>query len=195
MNAHAWDTIDGNEAAASVAYRLSEVIAIYPITPASLHGRGLGRLVGRRTAQLVGRRARGPRDAVRGRRRRNAPRRDDARRAGDDLHLVAGSAPHAAEHVQDRRRALPRRDPRRRPLDRDARAVDLRRPQRRDGRPDDRLGDAVRRLGAGSSRLRADRPRRHAREPGPVPALLRRIPHLARSGDDPICRPTTTSRE
>src|SRR5215208_3670074 len=28
-------TIDGNEAAASVAYRLSEVIAIYPITPSS----------------------------------------------------------------------------------------------------------------------------------------------------------------
>ena len=31
-------TIDGNEAAASVAYRLSEVIAIYPITPASPMG-------------------------------------------------------------------------------------------------------------------------------------------------------------
>ena len=30
--------IDGNEAAASVAYRLSEVIAIYPITPASPMG-------------------------------------------------------------------------------------------------------------------------------------------------------------
>ncbi len=29
------ETVDGNEAAASVAYRLSEVIAIYPITPAS----------------------------------------------------------------------------------------------------------------------------------------------------------------
>jgi pyruvate-ferredoxin/flavodoxin oxidoreductase len=28
-------TVDGNEAAASVAYRLSEVIAIYPITPSS----------------------------------------------------------------------------------------------------------------------------------------------------------------
>ena len=28
-------TVDGNEAAASVAYRLSESIAIYPITPAS----------------------------------------------------------------------------------------------------------------------------------------------------------------
>ena len=25
--------LDGNEAAASVAYRLSEVVAIYPITP------------------------------------------------------------------------------------------------------------------------------------------------------------------
>lgn len=31
-------TIDGNEAAASVAYRLSDVIAIYPITPASPMG-------------------------------------------------------------------------------------------------------------------------------------------------------------
>ena len=31
-------TVDGNEAAASVAYRLSEVVAIYPITPASPMG-------------------------------------------------------------------------------------------------------------------------------------------------------------
>lgn len=31
-------TIDGNEAAASIAYRLSEVIAIYPITPSSTMG-------------------------------------------------------------------------------------------------------------------------------------------------------------
>jgi pyruvate-ferredoxin/flavodoxin oxidoreductase len=33
-----WATIDGNEAAASVAYRLSEIVAIYPITPASPMG-------------------------------------------------------------------------------------------------------------------------------------------------------------
>jgi pyruvate-ferredoxin/flavodoxin oxidoreductase len=33
-----WTCIDGNEAAASIAYRLSEVIAIYPITPASPMG-------------------------------------------------------------------------------------------------------------------------------------------------------------
>lgn len=31
-------TLDGNEAVAAVAYRLSEVIAIYPITPASPMG-------------------------------------------------------------------------------------------------------------------------------------------------------------
>ena len=31
-------TIDGNEAAAHVAYRVSEVIAIYPITPSSPMG-------------------------------------------------------------------------------------------------------------------------------------------------------------
>ena len=31
-------TVDGNEAAASVAYRTSEVIAIYPITPSAVMG-------------------------------------------------------------------------------------------------------------------------------------------------------------
>ncbi len=33
-----WKTLDANEAVADVAYRLSEVIAIYPITPASAMG-------------------------------------------------------------------------------------------------------------------------------------------------------------
>jgi pyruvate-ferredoxin/flavodoxin oxidoreductase len=30
-----WDAVDGNEATARAAYLCSEVIAIYPITPAS----------------------------------------------------------------------------------------------------------------------------------------------------------------
>jgi len=38
MASRTFATIDGNEAAASVAYRLSEVIAIYPITPSSTMG-------------------------------------------------------------------------------------------------------------------------------------------------------------
>jgi len=33
-----WVTVDGNEAAARVAYALSEVIAVYPITPSSTMG-------------------------------------------------------------------------------------------------------------------------------------------------------------
>src|SRR3970282_2224357 len=33
-----WITVDGNEATARVAYRLSEIIAIYPITPSSNMG-------------------------------------------------------------------------------------------------------------------------------------------------------------
>ena len=38
MNARAFVTRDGNEAAAYVAHKLSEVIAIYPITPSSTMG-------------------------------------------------------------------------------------------------------------------------------------------------------------
>src|SRR5678815_3680157 len=38
MSARKMVTVDGNEAAASVAHRLSEVIAIYPITPSSTMG-------------------------------------------------------------------------------------------------------------------------------------------------------------
>jgi len=38
MNARRVLTIDGNEAVAAVAYRTNEVIAIYPITPASAMG-------------------------------------------------------------------------------------------------------------------------------------------------------------
>src|SRR5690348_14402433 len=33
-----WVTVDGNEAAANVAYQLSEVVAIYPITPSTPMG-------------------------------------------------------------------------------------------------------------------------------------------------------------
>jgi hypothetical protein len=78
----------------------------------------------------------------------------------------------------------PGRHPRGRPHDRDPRAVDLRRPQRRDARPDHRLGDARRRLGPGGARLRPRGPRRHAPRARAVPALLRRLPHVARDQQD-----------
>jgi pyruvate-ferredoxin/flavodoxin oxidoreductase len=47
-------TVDGNEAAASVAYRASEVIAIYPITPASPMGEHCDEWAGDARANLWG---------------------------------------------------------------------------------------------------------------------------------------------
>ncbi|MBD2712987.1 hypothetical protein, partial [Limnospira platensis] len=38
MNTRQYATLDGNEAVARVAFRLNEVIAIYPITPSSPMG-------------------------------------------------------------------------------------------------------------------------------------------------------------
>ena len=65
-----------------------------------------------------------------------------AGRALHDVHGVAGPAPDDPQHVQDRRRAHAGRHPRRRADLRDPRALDLRRPERRDGGPPDGVGDA-----------------------------------------------------
>jgi pyruvate-ferredoxin/flavodoxin oxidoreductase len=47
-------TLDGNQAVTSVAYRLSEVIAIYPITPSSSMGEESDELASRGTPNLWG---------------------------------------------------------------------------------------------------------------------------------------------
>src|SRR5436305_10299517 len=47
-------TVDGNEAAASVAHRMSEVIAIYPITPSSNMGELADEWSSQRKANLWG---------------------------------------------------------------------------------------------------------------------------------------------
>ena len=134
--------VDGNEAAASVAYALSEVIAIYPITPASPMGEhadawsadGRPNLWGAVPEVVEMQCEAGAAGALHGALRPGALATTFTASQGLLLMLP--------EHVQDRRRADAGRHPRRRPRDRDARAVDLRRPQRRDGRPHDRLGDA-----------------------------------------------------
>ena len=181
-------TVDGNEAAAFVAHRASEVIAIYPITPASAMGELADAWSAAGTPEPLGRGAPGDRDAERGRRGRRRARRAPGRRADDDLHRVAGPAPDAARHVQDRRRADLRGDPRRRPHARDARALDLRRPQRRDGRarrPASRCS-APRRCRRRRTSPRS--PRGDARGARAVPPLLRRLPHLARGREDRAAR-------
>src|SRR6185369_5758288 len=53
LNGH-FKTLDANEAVASVAYRLSEVIAIYPITPSSPMGEWADDWASRGTKNLWG---------------------------------------------------------------------------------------------------------------------------------------------
>ncbi|MCX5796712.1 MAG: pyruvate:ferredoxin (flavodoxin) oxidoreductase [Elusimicrobia bacterium] len=54
MKNHEFDAIDGNEAAARVAYALSEVIAIYPITPSSNMGEACDAWAAARKPNLFG---------------------------------------------------------------------------------------------------------------------------------------------
>ena len=177
-------TIDGNEAAASVAYRLNEVCAStrsrrprrWPSWPTS--GRA------ERRPNVWGTVPDRGGDAERGRRGRRAARRAAGRGADDDLHRVAGPAADDPQHVQDRRRADADGVPRGGAVARGAGAVDLRRPLRRDGGAPDRLRAARLGLGAGGARPGAGRAGGDARDARAVRALLRRLPHLARAQHD-----------
>ena len=57
-------TIDGNEATASVAHRLSEVIAIYPNHPLLKHGRIRRRVVSQGQKEHLGYSSRRDRNAI-----------------------------------------------------------------------------------------------------------------------------------
>ena len=130
---------------------------------------------------------RGPgdrRDAVGGGRCRRGARRAAGGSAGHDLHGVPGPAPHDPQHVQDRGRADALHDARGGAHAGHARLVDLRRSLGRDGLPPDRLRAALLQLGAGGARPGGHRPRRDPRIARAVPALLRRLPHLARDRED-----------
>ena len=158
-----WTMVDGNEACAAVAYQLSDVIAIYPITPSSgmaeaadaWAAAGRPNLWGAVPTVVEMQSEGGAAGAVHG--------ALQARRPGDDVHGQPGPAADDSEHVQDRRRADAGGLPRHRARRRDARAVDLRRPQRRDGRAVDRLRPALLGVGAGSAGSRRHRPRGDAR--------------------------------
>ncbi len=194
MDQH-WECLDGNEAAARVAYAVSEVDLDLPDHAGLAHGGARRRLGRRRAARTCG--ARCPRWSRCSRRAGAAGALHGALAEGGpghDLHGVAGPAADDPEHVQDRGRADAGRDPRGGPHHRDPRPVDLRRPQRRDARPHHGLGDARGRLRAGGPRLRAGRPRSHPAGPRAVPPLLRRFPHVARDQQDRRCSTTTTSR-
>ncbi|KAF0167760.1 MAG: infB [bacterium] len=148
------------------------------------HG-GMGRRMGRPgPAQFVGRGAQDHRDAVRGRRRRRPARRAHFWCPGHQLHRQPGAAAVHPQSLQDRRRADSLRPARGGAGAGHARPVDLRRPFRRHGLPRHRLRPVEFQFGAGSAGFRPHRP---GRDPGRAHSgdpLLRRLPHLARGGED-----------
>ena len=155
-----------------------------PDHPGLADGRACRRVERQAAPQPVGDHSRGHVPAERGRSGRRPARRRDPRRARHDVHRVPGPAADDPQHVQDRRRADPDGDPRRRPDAGHACAEHLRRPLRRHGRPADRVRDAVRVERPGGRGLRRRGPCGHPGQPGSLHALLRRLPDQPRAGHD-----------
>ena len=180
----AYKMLDANEAVARVAYALNEVIAIYPITPASPMGEwadawsahGVKNLWGTVPSVIEMQSEGGAAGVIHGALQTGA--------LSTHFHFLAGIAADDPEHVQDRRRTDADRVSHRRAIARGAGAVDLRRSQRCDGRARDRLGNALLGFGAGSAGSGADRARGHARIAYSVSAFLRRVPHFARDREN-----------
>ena len=177
-------TIDANEAVANVAYRLSEVIAIYPITPSS----GMGEFADAWAAQGVKnlwetvpsvvemQSEGGAAGAVHGALQTGSLTTTFTASQGlllmiPNMYKIAGELTATVFHVTARSLAAQA-------------SLDLWRSPRRDGHPPDRLGHALLPLGPGSTGHGTDRPARHPGLPRALPALLRRFPHLARSQED-----------
>ena len=139
-----WRCLDGNEAAARVAYQLSEVIAIYPITPASPMGEhcddwaaaGVTNLWGQVPEVVEMQSEAGAAGALHGALQKGSLATTFT--ASQGLLLMIPNMFKIAGEL------TPGGHPRGRPHGRHPRAVDLRRPQRRDARPHHRLGDALR---------------------------------------------------
>ena len=84
-------TVDGNTACAHVSYALSEVAAIYPITPSTPMGEIADEWAAKGRKNIFGQTMLVA-DAVRGRRGRRGSRRAGGRVADHDLHGLAGAA-------------------------------------------------------------------------------------------------------
>ncbi len=93
--------MDGNEAAASVAYRLSEVVAIYPITPSSPMAEWADQWRSEGKKNIWGALPIVEETAERRRRGRRTARRVAGRGLRDHVYGFAGPAADDPQHVQD----------------------------------------------------------------------------------------------
>ncbi len=177
-------TIDGNEAAAYVAYRVNEVCAIYPITPSSTMAELADQWASEGKTNIWGsipdvvemQSEGGAAGAVHGALQAGALTTTFTASQGlllmiPNMYKIAGEL-------------TPVRHPRRRPRAGDAGAVDLRRPSGRDGGAPTGFALLCSELGAGSARHGADRPGGDAGVAHSVHPFLRRLPHLARGQQD-----------
>ena len=185
-------TLDGNEAVAYVAYHVSEVAAIYPITPSSPMGEssdawssvGEKNIWGTVPKVIEMQSEGGAAGALHGALQAGALGTTFTSSQGlllmiPNMYKIAGElTPHGDSRGRSRRSG--------------AGAVDLRRSPGRDGHPPDRLCPAVVELGSGSHGPGADRARRDAGSADSLPAFLRRLPHLARSFQDRSSSRSTT---
>ena len=181
---HRYKTLDANEAVARIAYALNEVIAIYPITPASPMGEwadawaanGVKNLWGTVPAVIEMQSEGGAAGAIHGALQTGALSTTFTSSQGlllmiPNMYKIAGELTPTVFHIAARSLA--------------AQALSI-------------FGDhsdvmAARAtgwamlcsaFGAGSAGLRADRARRHARSAHSVSAFLRRLPHFARDFED-----------
>jgi len=104
--------MDANEAVAHVAYRVNEVIAIYPITPSSNMGEWADQWASEGITNIWAQCRKVTEMQSEGGRRRGRPWRLADRSLGDDVHGIAGLAADDPEHEQDRRRVDADRVPR-----------------------------------------------------------------------------------
>ena len=184
-------TLDGNEAAASIAYRTNEVCAIYPITPSSTMGELADQWASEGKTNIWGtvphvvemQSEGGAAGAVHGALQTGALTTTFTASQGlllmiPNMFKIAGELTPTVFHVAARALA--------------AQALSIF-GDHSDvmAGADDRLGDALFELGAGSARPRAHRAERHARIAHSVRAFLRRLPHLARGQQDRRCSTTT----
>ena len=92
-------TMDGNSAAAHVAYAYTDVAAIYPITPSSVMAELTDEWAAAGRNNLFGEPVRVDRDAKRRRRGRYGPRLAGGGRPYHYLHRLAGPPAHDPQYV------------------------------------------------------------------------------------------------
>ena len=147
-------------------------------------GRMVGSVVGGIAPQHLGHSAAGGRNAERGGSLGSLPRSAAGGSIGHHLHRLPGTPAHDPQHVQNSGRTHQHSHARNSQKRGRPRALHLRRPLRRHGRAQHRLGHALLGDSAGIHGQRAHRANGDPRRQSSRPPLLRRLPHQPRRNEN-----------